>query len=171
MKKTPQKAVYVPGSYKEMEYWGNVILILAGAWCAKILKRKNQEYHQKSLVSFLLSEENFESRYSYRIWLQSFSHSPCQTQYFLATLRWGLLWKWLCVGAVICTRLCARSRLSFSKATNWIIKGALYTPISRRRQREEGSLDCIQGKQRKNGWYTSYHSKRLMCARWGRHAL
>lgn len=86
-------------------------------------------------------------------------------------LIWGFPGEWLCVCAVICTRLSTRSRLSFSKATNWIIKGALYTPISRRRQGEEGSLGCIRGKRRKTGWYTSNHSERLMCARWGHHAL
>lgn len=81
------------------------------------------------------------------------------------------VWKWLCVGAVICIRPCARSQLSFSKATNWIIKGAVYTPISRQWQREGGLLDWIRGKLCKTGWYTSNHSKRLMCAEWGHHTL
>lgn len=36
----------------------------------------------------------------------------------------------------------------FCKAANWIIRGALYTPISRLGRREEGSLDRIQEKRR-----------------------
>ncbi len=123
------------------------------------------------LLSFFLSEENFKSRYTYRIWLPTFIHVAYMHSTFCPHATRGFLWKWLCVGAVICTSLCARSLLSFSKATNWIIKGALYTPISRRWQGEEGLLDCIRGKRRKTGWYTSNHSERLMCARWGRHAL
>lgn len=56
----------------------------------------------------------------------------------------------MCVGAVICTRPCARSQLSFSKAANWIIKGALYTPISRLWRRGGGIAQLYPRKAAQN---------------------
>lgn len=78
-------------------------------------------------MPFLLSWVSLKSSYMYRIWMQTLCR---HIAFYPRNVRLSVE-KRVRVGAVICTTPCARSQLSFSKATNWIIKGALYTPISR----------------------------------------
>lgn len=54
----------------------------------------------------------------------------------------------VCAGAVICNAPCARSQLSCSKAPNRVIKGVIYTPISRPWRRQGGSLSSIREERR-----------------------
>lgn len=69
------------------------------------------------------------------------AHVPGGTFYLLFFVK-------VCAGAVICNAPCARSQLSCSKAPNRVIKGVIYTPISRPRRRQGGSLSTIREERR-----------------------
>lgn len=82
----------------------------------------------------------------------------------------------MCVGAVICTRPCASSQLFFfsffCEAANWIIRGALYTAISRARAAGGGiarpyprKARALKKKKKKKTWWSPANGGKRPAAR------